>query len=76
MKLPNKLFDYNESIISKFPIVLNVLQEEENLTIYELYIHVIHKFNDITEFIETVECLFILGKIEYNYQARRVHNVI
>ncbi|MBU3216862.1 hypothetical protein LL033_14985 [Clostridium estertheticum] len=74
--MPNKLFSYSESIISKFPIILNVLEEEKHLTIYELYIHVIKRFDDITEFAETVECLFVLGKIDYNYQLRRVNHVV
>ncbi|MGL4107497.1 ABC-three component system middle component 7 [Clostridium sp. LP20] len=75
MKLPNKLFSYSESIINKFPIILNILEKEE-LTVYELYIKVINKFAGITEFIETLECLFVLGKIEYNYISRRVYYAI
>jgi hypothetical protein len=76
MKFPNKLFSYRESIISKFPIILNVLEQEKHLTILELYVNVINKFEDITEFCETVECLYILGKIEYSYESRRIYHVI
>lgn len=76
MKLPNKLFSYRESIISKFPIILSVLEKEKCLTIYELYIYVINKFEDISEFMETIESLYILGKIEYSYESRRVYYVI
>ncbi|HEY9160995.1 MAG TPA: ABC-three component system middle component 7 [Desulfomonilia bacterium] len=76
MKLPNKLFSYRESIISKFPIILNALEQEKHLTIYELYINVINKFEDIAEFLEAVECLYALGKIEYSYEMRRVYYAI
>ena len=76
MKLPNKLFSYRESIISKFPIILNALEQEKHFTIYELYINVINKFVDISEFLEAVECLYALGKIEYSYKLRRVYYVI
>ncbi len=76
MKLPNKLFSYRESIISKFPIILNALEKEKHFTIYELYISVINKFEDISEFLEAVECLYALGKIEYSYELRRVYYVI
>jgi hypothetical protein len=76
MKLPNKLFSYRESIISKFPIILNALEKERHLTIYELYINVINKFEDIAEFLEAVECLYLLGKIEYSYELRRVYYAI
>lgn len=75
MKLPNKLFSYRESVISKFPIILSILVREGHLTIYELYIHVNNKFDSITEFIDVIECLFVLGKIEYDYQSRRVRYV-
>ncbi len=76
MKLPNKLFSYRESIISKFPIILNVLAQEKHLTIYGLYLNVINKFENISEFLEAVECLYALGKIEYSYELRRVYYVI
>ncbi|WP_016821870.1 ABC-three component system middle component 7 [Paenibacillus polymyxa] len=76
MKLPNKLYNYRESIISKFPIILNALAQEKKLTLYELYINVINKFQDMTEFLDTVECLYTLGKIEYSYESRSVFNVI
>lgn len=75
MKLPNKLFSYRESILSKFPVILNAVKEKEHLTIYELYLDVINKFDDITEFLETIECLYVLGKIGYNYELRRVFYV-
>lgn len=76
MKLPNKLFTFRESIISKFPIILKTLEKENHLTIYELYISEINKFEDISEFLEAIECLYALGKIEYSYELRRVYNVI
>jgi len=76
MRLPNKLFSYRESIISKFPIILNALEQESHLTIYELYINVISKFENISEFLEAVECLYALGIIEYSYEVRRVYYVI
>ncbi|OAA94536.1 ABC-three component system middle component 7 [Clostridium coskatii] len=76
MKLPNKLFNYGESIISKFPIILKILEQKKYLTIYELYEHVITHFNDITEFIDTVECLYALNKIEYNNKLRRIYYVV
>lgn len=36
MLLPNKIISYNESILSKFPIVLNVLKDNDYLII-DLY---------------------------------------
>ncbi|WP_238882957.1 ABC-three component system middle component 7 [Clostridium sp. YIM B02551] len=74
MKLPNKLFSYRESIVSKLPIILNAFEQEKYLTIDQLYINVINKFENISEFLEAVECLYALGKIEYSYELRRVYH--
>ncbi|WP_411829820.1 ABC-three component system middle component 7 [Paenibacillus ehimensis] len=76
MKFPNKLYSYKESIISKFPIILNALDKDKHSTIFDLYISVINKFQDTTEFLDALECLYVLGKIEYSFELRRVDNVI
>lgn len=76
MKLPNKLFSYHESVIGKFPIILSVMEQEKYLSIFELYIKVIDNFESITEFSETVECLYMLNKIDYSYVSRRIRYVV
>ncbi|MED4040985.1 ABC-three component system middle component 7 [Niallia taxi] len=76
MKLPNKLFSFKESIISKFPIVLNELNGKEYITISQLYLNLINEFDDISEFIELLECLYTLGKIDYDDKLRRISNAI
>lgn len=75
MKLPNKLYSYSESIISKFPVVLSILRKEGSLTILQLYDKVNRKIGNIDEFIETLDCLYLLGKIEYDYESRRIYYV-
>ena len=42
MLLPNKLYSYNESTLSKFPVVLKELRKEP-LSVHELYRRVIKK---------------------------------
>lgn len=75
MKLPNKLYSYSESVISKFPQILSILKKEKSLTILQLYIEVSTKIGSIVEFIEVLDCLYVLGKIEYNYESRRIYYV-
>ncbi|MEI3336982.1 MAG: ABC-three component system middle component 7 [Clostridium sp.] len=75
MKLPNKLYSYSESVISKFPVVLSILRKEGSLTILQLYDKVNRKIGNIDEFIETLDCLYLLGKIEYDYESRRIYYV-
>lgn len=76
MKLPNKLYSYKESTISKFPVILDAIDKGKATSISELYIEVIDKMEDITEFLEVLECLYALRKIEYSLVSRRVNYAI
>jgi hypothetical protein len=76
MKLPNKLFSYNQSIISKFPIVIRAIKEYEDITIFQLYINIKDQFDDIMEFLYTLDCLYSLGKIDYDYKLRRIRYAV
>lgn len=75
MKLPNKLYSYSESVISSFPLILAILKKENSLTILQLYVKVSTKIESIVEFIQVLDCLYFLGKIEYNYESRRIYYV-
>ena len=64
MKMPSKVTPYKESIIAKFPVILTIL-EKEVLSPTELYGKVRKsKIKDITEFVEVLECLYAMNKIE------------
>lgn len=63
MKLPNKLISYEDSILSKIPIILKQL-EKDNYNLLELYNHLKCEFNSCKEYLETLELLFLLNKIE------------
>ncbi|GKS13359.1 hypothetical protein YDYSY3_43590 [Paenibacillus chitinolyticus] len=76
MKFPNKLYTYNESIISKLPIIMNEIENDKDFSLSDLYSSVISKFQNITEFLDALDCLYALGKIEYSFDSRRVNNVI
>jgi len=76
MKLPNKLFSYSESIISKFPIILKEVEKNKSISFYALYINVIDNFDDISEFLQTLDCLYALDKISCDYKLRRINYVI
>ena len=74
MLLPNKIISYNESILSKFPIVLNVLKDK-NYLIIDLY-EQLKTSLDIECFIEVLDCLFALGKIEIDYATRSIRYAV
>ena len=63
MKFPNKVTPYRKSVLSKIPLVLNIL-EKECKTPVELYKKVKNKVENVAEFIQIIDCLFALNKIE------------
>ena len=76
MKFPNKLFSYEESTISKFPIILNKVYDANDISIFQLYHDTFKAFNDISEFLDALDCLYALNKIDYNADIGRVHYVM
>lgn len=65
MLLPNKLFSYNESTLSKFPIILRELQNRP-MTVKELYQRTVRNLSGVNEYIDVLDCLYALHKIEYD----------
>ena len=63
MKLPNKVITYKESTISKFPAILSCLKEQD-MSLALLYKKIKSKVDDIGEYIDILDCLYALGKIE------------
>ena len=72
MKFPNKVINYNESIISKFPIILSQLQIKD-YSISSLYEKIKNKIENINEFLEILDCLFTLNKIKLDENTRRLY---
>lgn len=63
MKFPSKVTSYKESTIAVFPIVLSQL-EKKDMTPSELYIKVKNKVSGVQEFMEILDSLYALNKIE------------
>lgn len=63
MPLPDKLFSYNQSILSRMPVILEYL-EKENMNVKDLYSKTKSSFESISEFQETLDAIFALGKIK------------
>jgi len=62
MRFPSKVTSYNESILSKFPLIIKELQLED-ITPEKLYLKLKSKLVDINEFMEILTCLFALSEI-------------
>ena len=70
MKFPSKVTPYKESIIAKFPMVLEKL-EKKDMAPGELYKSVKNKVTDIKEFMDIMDCLYALNKIELDGEVVR-----
>lgn len=65
MIFPNKLYTYEESVISKFPIVLSSIQDSPK-TMRSIYNETKTAFSGVAEFYEVLDCLYALNKITIN----------
>lgn len=63
MKFPSKVTTYKESTISLFPVVLTYL-EKGNMMPSDLYKKMKNKVSGIQEFLEILDSLYALNKIE------------
>lgn len=63
MRLPNKLYSYEGSTLSKFPIVLRALRDSDS-GVTELYERIKKSVPDVSEYMEILDSLYALGKID------------
>ena len=63
MRLPNKLYSNEESTLSKFPIVLRALRDSDS-GVTELYERIKKSVPDVSEYMEILDSLYALGKID------------
>lgn len=74
MKLPNKVTSYQESILSKFNVLLDEMCNRD-VSLTELYSATYQNFSDMFEFIDVLDVLFALNKLEYNDELEVLHYV-
>ena len=74
MRLPSKVTPYKSSILAKFPPILSIL-EKEDVSPEKLFQIVKKDFSDVGEYLETLDCLFALGKIVLLEKRSELHYV-
>lgn len=74
MRFPSKVTAYKDSIFAKFPAILSLLQQRD-MRPEELYKAVKTKSFDVIGFIDAIDCLFMLGKIEFVAEGEVLHYV-
>ncbi|MDR4887512.1 hypothetical protein RGU12_08045 [Fredinandcohnia sp. QZ13] len=63
MIVPNKVTRFNESILGKIPFILSELKKQET-TIEQLYMSTQDYFDEVDEFILSLDVLYILEAID------------
>lgn len=67
MRLPSKLYRYNESVFADMVEILSILTHP--IGVYDLYKSVKRKIGSLDRYIEALECLFLLGKITFDTEV-------
>lgn len=62
MIVPNKAIRYQESILSKLPRIIQVLQHQ-NMSVLNLYREVQSDYSSLSQFMAALDTLFVLDKI-------------
>lgn len=65
MQLPNKLYSYKESTLALVPVVLNEIKDGP-FSVKELYERLKSDFNDPTDFMSVMDCLYALNAADIN----------
>ena len=74
MRLPNKITNYDDSVLSKFVPVLDELILAD-ITPLALYQKTASHYNTIEDFVDALDCLCALSKIVYIQQKGVLHYV-
>lgn len=75
MRLPSKITSYKDSLLNKFPLLMKNI-EKDGISIYELYEITKKYFDDIEQFIDALDYLYVLNKIELDKESEKIINVI
>lgn len=65
MILPNKLVSFQNSLLPKTVLIIDELSAKP-LSVNELYEKLRKKFEDLDQFILTLDVLYLLEKVRYN----------
>ncbi len=74
MKLPNKVTSYSESTLIQLSPILTTLSVRDK-TVIEVYQDTHRQYQSLEEYIDALDCLFALGKIEYLEESGVLHFV-
>ena len=74
MRLPSKVTPYKKSDLSKLPLAIKLLQEGD-IGPVELFRKMKQSNVDIVDYIEIMDCLYLLGRIDFLPLTEVLHYV-
>lgn len=74
MRLPSRVTPYRSSTFAKFPVILSALREWD-MPPRVLYNQTKSKTFTVADFIEVLDCLYLLGKVEFIKEKGVLHYV-
>ena len=72
MKLPGKSTPYKNSVLALFPDILSVLRQSE-CSVLDLYRQT--GITSVSDYMNALDCLYALGKIEISEEGGLLHYV-
>lgn len=72
MLLPNKTISYKESVFILFPIILATIKSHARINIIDLYKSVKKDCKSIIQFTQSLDCLYALNKIKFNFETGEI----
>ena len=69
MILPSKLFSYNQSILPKAVLVAKTLKDGDQ-GVSELFENLQDQFSGVDEFMDAVDCLYAIRRVELDSERR------
>jgi len=75
MIFPDKFTSFNDSILSKISHIYSLVIEDEELSLLEIYNEIEHNFTDLSEFLISIDILFMLEKINVDFEKGVISHV-
>lgn len=66
MRLPNKLYSFEQTSLAYFAPILECLDSEQDLV--QLYAHFKNEIPSVSDFLEVLSLLYALNAIEVNFE--------
>lgn len=76
MLFPNKIIPFEQSVFSYMPQVLKIFEKQAIISPLTLYEKVEKKIPDISTFIDVLDCLYALGKINFDMERGLLFYVV